>query len=114
MPSLHACKFLSISLSVFPPICLYILELFAGVYSVSFCITILAFHVFRLSALQEYVQKLGACLPDAKDEGGGLVTLNMNKWAAESPSLMSSDPLLDTTHFISSVPSVPCRSMYRS
>lgn len=44
------------------------------------------------SVLQEYVQKLGACLLDAEeglDDGiDGPVSSNMNKWAAEATSLM--------------------------
>jgi len=37
---------------------------------------------------QEYVQKLGTCLLDAKEDDTDPSTANMNKWAAEATSLM--------------------------
>ncbi len=37
---------------------------------------------------QEYVQKLGACLLDAREDDNDPSTANMNKWAAEATSLM--------------------------
>ncbi|DBA70363.1 hypothetical protein WJX79_000172 [Trebouxia sp. C0005] len=37
---------------------------------------------------KEYVQKLGACLLDAREDDDGPSTANMNKWAAEATSLM--------------------------
>ncbi|KAL0055380.1 hypothetical protein WJX82_011516 [Trebouxia sp. C0006] len=37
---------------------------------------------------KEYVQKLGACLLDAREDDNDPSTANMNKWAAEATSLM--------------------------
>ncbi|DBA88625.1 TPA: hypothetical protein ACH3X1_016473 [Trebouxia sp. C0004] len=43
--------------------------------------------LLQSAALKEYVQKLGACLLDAKEDDNDPFTANTNKWAAEATSL---------------------------